>query len=516
MFYNLKISSKLIIGFLTVALLVGVVGVFAISSNKTIQKNNEIRLGLIELTNILDHSLIQTLALIESQDLDEYKKIKTNIENLRKDFDVLHEKNDKILHQFEQAETFDKDINRFIKVSNGIIALHKEKLIQNREFMEKKERGRPAEELAEIIVEQNRIEKAERITITQLKELINVLQENEKIIVGMLLLKSESVARNTIILLLIVILIAVIGSIVLGLFISSSISKPIGNLSRTAQIIAGGDLTKRAEVKYKDEIGDLAMAFNKMVDKLKERTEELIQEKIKVEKIAEMKSDFVSMASHQLKTPSAQIKGFIDNMLSGLTGPLNKKQKEYLNDMFFVADRNSKLIDDLLNVSRLERGMIEADIKNVQIKKILKLALSSLRNIAKKNKVKIKEIYSEKELYVLADFDKSVEIIRNVIHNAIKFTKPSTFVIIKTYKDKDNVVVSIKDEGEGITPENQKTLFNKEKVLGGKVRSSGAGLGLYLAKKFTDLQGGKITFETKPGSGTTFYIHFKQKYGKNI
>ncbi len=231
----------------------------------------------------------------------------------------------------------------------------------------------------------------------------------------------------------------------------------------------------------------------------------------KEKEIDRAKTEFVSLASHQLKTPSAQIKGFIDNMLSGLTGPLNKKQKEYLNDMFAIADRNSKLIDDLLNVSRLERGMLTADIKNVQIRKILEIALSPLMKMAKEKGVTIKKEYPEENFYILADFDKSVEIIRNIIHNAIGFTKPSSSVTISLHKDRKDVVMSVQDEGEGITPENQKTLFAKEKVLGGKVKAAGAGLGLYLAKQFIDLQGGKINFDTKPGEGTTFYIYFKKK-----
>ena len=231
-------------------------------------------------------------------------------------------------------------------------------------------------------------------------------------------------------------------------------------------------------------------------------------------KVEEMKSDFVSMASHQLKTPSAQIKGFADNMLSGLTGPLNEKQKEYLRDMLSIADRNSKLIDDLLNVSRLERGMVKADIKNVQIKEIIELALSAVKKFAKERDVTLKESYLAEDFYVMADFDKSVEVIRNIVHNAIKFTKTSSTVTISAYKDEEDVVVSVKDEGEGISAEEQKTLFLKEKVLGGRVKSSGAGLGLYLAKQFTELQGGKINFDTEPGKGTTFFIYFKQKNEK--
>lgn len=234
----------------------------------------------------------------------------------------------------------------------------------------------------------------------------------------------------------------------------------------------------------------------------------------KERKIEQMKSDFVSMASHQLKTPSAQIKGFIDNMLDGLTGPLNEKQKEYLHDMFGIADRNSKLIDDLLDVSRLERGICVADIRTAQIKEIVELAISPLRKMVHETGITITEHYHQESLYVLADFSKSVEALRNIMHNAIQLTKPSGSVTISMYKEHTHVVVSVKDEGEGLTPENQETLFTRAMILGGRVKASGAGLGLYLAKQFVELQGGTINVQTELGKGTTFYIVFQQPSGE--
>jgi len=132
----MKISVKLISAFFVVALLVGFVGIFGITSNNTIQKNDEIGQEIRELMEELDDLLQGILQLIKTENLDDYNELKSNIENTRKDFDILHEKNYEIIHDIALG-SFDKGIKEFTKVSNGIVAIHKEKLSQNKEFAEK-------------------------------------------------------------------------------------------------------------------------------------------------------------------------------------------------------------------------------------------------------------------------------------------------------------------------------------------------------------------------------------------
>jgi len=134
----MRIGIKLILGFLIVALLVGFVGLFGITSNNTIQKNNQIALEMRELMEELDDLFIDTLLLIETENLDDYQRIKSSFENTRIEFDVLHGKNNEIITNLI-GESFNENVDKFTKISNSIIAVHKEKLAEDREFNEKKE-----------------------------------------------------------------------------------------------------------------------------------------------------------------------------------------------------------------------------------------------------------------------------------------------------------------------------------------------------------------------------------------
>ncbi len=230
-----------------------------------------------------------------------------------------------------------------------------------------------------------------------------------------------------------------------------------------------------------------------------------------LKQIQEMKSDFVSLASHQLKTPVAQIKGYVANMLDGLTGFINDKQREYLNDMLDVANKNSKLIDDLLNVSRIERGLLKVNIAPLKLDELLNDVVSPLRDVAKKKGVILKENLPKKPIEIIGDQVKTREAIRNIIDNAIKFTEAGKSVSVDFRETSDGAIVTIADEGAGIDPNVQQELFEKNRIWSGKVKASGAGLGLFLSKQFIELTGGTIRFETVQGKGTTFIITFKKK-----
>jgi signal transduction histidine kinase len=223
-----------------------------------------------------------------------------------------------------------------------------------------------------------------------------------------------------------------------------------------------------------------------------------------------MKSDFVSLVSHQLKTPVAQIKGYVENMLDGLTGPINAKQKDYLTDMLAVANKNSKLIDDLLNVSRIERGMLKLNPEPLELGALLDDVLAPLRLVAQAKGVILKESLPAAPFTVIGDAVKTREAVRNIIDNALKFSTPGMTVTVTGKANGTQGLISIADEGPGIDPDVQTELFKKDRVWAGKVQAAGAGLGLYLSKKFIELGGGTITFITAPNKGTTFYITLRK------
>jgi len=344
----MKLGVKLIAGFFIISLLLVFVGYFGITSNNTIQKDNQIGQEIRELMEELDDLFIDILQLIKTENLDDYRKIKSNIENTRKEFDVLHEKNDQTIHNIVLG-SFDAGIKEFTKISNSIIVIHKEKLVQDGEFDEKytlEKEGRyniriplftiddreltedvgfmqyysketlyqkrdqktldewlgsiekikskietlnlsqekkndllnqlnlyklTAQSMGEIVIEQKSIEAEELLKVEQLREIIDELEDDEDKIVGTIHSETESLAQNTARTLLIVIIIAFIGSVVLGLLISNSISKPIQELTKASQELKKGNLNYEIKIKSKDEIGELAETFNEMRMKLKER-----------------------------------------------------------------------------------------------------------------------------------------------------------------------------------------------------------------------------------------------------
>ncbi|HOU36427.1 MAG TPA: PAS domain-containing sensor histidine kinase [Candidatus Omnitrophota bacterium] len=221
-------------------------------------------------------------------------------------------------------------------------------------------------------------------------------------------------------------------------------------------------------------------------------------------RVEQMKSDFVSMVSHQLKTPVAQVKGYIYNMLAGLTGELTAKQREYLEDMQDISNKNYRMLSDLLNVSRIERGVISMDIRPVALKDIIDEAAAPFYEQIKAKGLQLAVAGLENELIVLADKEKSIEAIGNAVHNALKFTESGS-ISLRVSSTASQAIVAVIDTGRGIAQDRLNRMFTCDMALdGAPVSGGGAGLGLYIAKQFMRLQNGDIAVQSIPGKGSSF------------
>jgi len=220
--------------------------------------------------------------------------------------------------------------------------------------------------------------------------------------------------------------------------------------------------------------------------------------------VEQMKSDFVSLVSHQLKTPIAEIKGYIENMLAGLTDELTVKQKEYLQEMYKISSMNYHLISDLLNISRIERRVIAVDIQSIKLKEIIDLALRDYRKSIKEKELALNLEEIDDEIMVLADKDKMTEALKNVVDNAVKFTDKGS-ITIRIKSEESFAGVEVVDTGKGISPDLLNKLFTKEQILSGSpITDSVCGLGLYIAKEFMKLQYGDISATSVVGKGSSF------------
>lgn len=225
------------------------------------------------------------------------------------------------------------------------------------------------------------------------------------------------------------------------------------------------------------------------------------------------KTEFVSLASHQLKTPVTAIKWYADMLLSGNLGKLNKKQKDYLKVVYTSNERMINLIDNLLNVSRIDLGKLVAKKELVDLKALLKALIKEQRAdiLKKKHKLIIKQ--SAGSIKLMTDPTLLRTILQNFISNAVKYTSSKGRIVCTIKKNGPKILLSVKDNGIGIPTDEQKRIFEKlfRASNAADFVKEGNGLGLYMAKKMAEILKGKIWFESQSGKGTTFYLELPMK-----
>lgn len=236
----------------------------------------------------------------------------------------------------------------------------------------------------------------------------------------------------------------------------------------------------------------------------------------KAKQLEHSKSEFVSVASHQLRTPLTGIKWFSELLLKGQAGTLTVNQNDYIQQIFTSNDRMIKLVDDLLDVSHMdETGHFKIVLQSEEFSEIIKEVVNEQQLIADNKKIKIKvEDACLKRIKLKVDKSKISQAIQNILNNAVKYSPSGSVIKFDCKKDSDNFIYSISDQGVGI-PDNQHSRIFEKFFRGDNVIStgSGTGLGLYISKYIINAHAGKIWFESKEGKGTTFYISLpiKQK-----
>src|SRR5581483_10673357 len=208
---------------------------------------------------------------------------------------------------------------------------------------------------------------------------------------------------------------------------------------------------------------------------------------------------------HQLKTPVGEINGYIENLLDGIAGELGEKQKDYLLDMREISLDNYRLISDLLNLSKIERGLLKADLRKVSLKETVKMALRDYQKIIERKGLTLSLEGLDQNMVVMADPEKLVETLRNIVNNALKFTDKGG-ISLKAENADPFILLKIQDTGGGISETALAQLFSPKKILGKESLRAGAGLGLYVAKTFMKLQGGDITVTSENGKGSCFTL----------
>jgi signal transduction histidine kinase len=238
---------------------------------------------------------------------------------------------------------------------------------------------------------------------------------------------------------------------------------------------------------------------------VKKREEDITLEKERT--VGGLKDEFVYIISHELQQPAAAIKGYVDTILSKYATVLNSSASEVLNLTNVNSDRLSKLLDDLLDISRIEEGSLRIKMVDISLRPIISEVLSNLLLDAQNKRISLVQKGTE-EIAAKADIDRLKEILTNLVGNAIKYTPEGGKVVVEAQKTEGFAKISVSDNGVGISEEDKKHLFEKfYRVESEKTTSvKGSGLGLFIAKQLVEKMGGKIGVESTIGQGTVFFF----------
>jgi signal transduction histidine kinase len=277
------------------------------------------------------------------------------------------------------------------------------------------------------------------------------------------------------------------------------------------------------ERRRQDDLGALADDLNRMADSLQKSTatlEQTVEERtrelqVALEQLAEKtrelevaskhKSDFLANMSHELRTPLNAIIGFTQVLQQKLFGEVNDKQDEYLADIHSSADHLLELINDILDLSKVEAGQIELDKASFSLREALERGVAMVRERALRNGVQLSLEPNSGVEMVDGDERRIRQVVFNLLSNAVKFTPEGGSVDVRSAQRNGEVLVSVADTGPGIAREDQERIFQEFQQTGlGAEQREGTGLGLALSKSLVELHGGRIWVESEPGHGSTF------------
>ena len=302
--------------------------------------------------------------------------------------------------------------------------------------------------------------------------------------------QTESVSISALVLALLI-----AGSI--AFWLTRTISHPITDLKSGMRAVADGDLEYELRIppERSDEFGELARSFQEMTSQLGE--------------LDKLKAEFVSVASHELKTPINVIIGYLQLLEEGVYGPLTPEQKDIHKTLGIQANTLLRLVKQLLDVSRFEAGGGRLELRTVRLDSLRKELETAFHVLAIQREIKFRvEEHDGLPEEVYWDLDRINEVLGNLLSNAFKFTPHGGSVTLTIAPTDGAVCMEVRDTGAGIPAEQLPHIFEKfyQADNQGSARTAGSGLGLAIAKQIVEAHGGTISCESKPGIGTAFTI----------
>jgi signal transduction histidine kinase len=296
------------------------------------------------------------------------------------------------------------------------------------------------------------------------------------------------------------------------LFVAQSdLTKIIVAATEIVLIIFGIILIRsvKKEVRQREQIEDLAR-------QLKTANDNLTAANVKLKDLDRQKTEFLSIASHQLRSPLTAIKGYASMLLEGSFGEMGEKVKGAVDVVYQSSQKLIVVIEDFLNITRIELGRMKYDFVPTDLKELMESVVRQMLPIAESHKLKLTFAAGKGSYALTADAGKLTQVFTNLIDNAIKYT-PEGSIEVKMSKEGKKNLIKIKDTGVGIDAETKERLFQKfsRAFDAGKTNASGTGLGLYVAKQLVEAHSGTLSVESPgPGKGSTFIVEIPEKAEK--
>jgi two-component system sensor histidine kinase GlrK len=281
--------------------------------------------------------------------------------------------------------------------------------------------------------------------------------------------------------------------IIVAVVIVGKINDPLHRLTQGTRAIAKGEFWHRLPAHGNDEFAELARDFNVMSERLGQ--------------LDQMKKDFVSHVSHDLKAPLASIRQIMHLLLQGIPGSLNEQQKALIQLSYNSAERLAAMVGNLLDVSRMEAGTMEYTMSAQDIVPMIKGVIDEFDVQAREKEISLRLECAEPEIFVECDRERIIQVVGNLFENALKFSPNNCEIVARAGRGKGNeILVSVSDSGPGVPGAHKEKIFHKFHQVkhGKKVAGQGVGLGLAICKTIVEAHHGQIWVEDNPNGGSVF------------
>jgi signal transduction histidine kinase len=307
-------------------------------------------------------------------------------------------------------------------------------------------------------------------------------------------------ARTTVIL-TVTPLAAILIIVMLMVATNRTILRPLASLAMSARRMAAADYAAALPPARQHEIGELVSAFAEMRSAVEQRATKAAQ-------LDRMKDEFVSMVSHELRTPMTAIRGSLQLIVADPDAVPDPDNRQLLQAALNSSERLVRIVNDILDLSKSEAGRLTLRLRRVAVADVVQQAIDGVQQIAAQAGITLAASVPHDLAPVMGDADRLTQAVVNLLSNAVKCAPPRSAVTVTGREDGAFVVVSVRDRGRGIAPEDVERLFQKFQQLDapGSRRAGGTGLGLVITKAIVEQHGGRIEVESAVGQGSTFSI----------